>query len=106
MGWFILDRYYTMSEDAPVYTAAPFLILQSESGILSATGQSHGTRTQLPVPVQSVKRLIVPALSLEVKSASIYKRSRDPGGLGMHIQPLISTQSGRKSTRLNLRLDL
>jgi choline transport protein len=28
----------------------------------------------------TVKRLIIPALSLEVKSASIYKRSRDPGG--------------------------
>jgi hypothetical protein len=29
---------------------------------------------------EDVKRLIVPALSLEVKSASIYKRSSDPGG--------------------------
>lgn len=49
MGCFILDKYYHLSDNAPVYAAALLLDLQSALHTSSKTGLSPGTSQLLQV---------------------------------------------------------
>lgn len=49
MGWFVLDKYYTMTEDVPVYAAALLLDPSQRRVYIEQNGPRTGIRMQLAV---------------------------------------------------------
>lgn len=52
MGWYVLDKYYNKTGEAPVYAAAILLDLRKRAAYLYRTGQKSGWSLPLNSPIQ------------------------------------------------------